>query len=353
MIRSAALLAALCLASVLGRPLHAQRATELLERGINEYRALEYDAATLSLRRALALTGRAALPDSTRAGAWVYLGAAELLRGRSDAAEEAFRSAVVADPRHRADELIFPPDVTEAFERARRRYAAVLVVAPADTAIPLEGGAYRVRLHGSTPHDVRVEIELADGTVARDLYDGRIDDSLVVEWDGMSADGRTPIEGPATLRIASRLDGALQRATLLPLTVSVSRPDTLPWPAAPADSTFLPEQERDWRPFGSLVTGVVAGIAVAALPSLVASDGKGYSARYLVGGVIGLTGVLGYLRGSESRPVAANVAANQARRNDWRRQLDLTRAENERRRREGRITITAHRATIATGRAPR
>lgn len=352
MIRSLVVLAVIGLA-VLARPLRAQSATELLERGVSEYRALEYDAAVLSFRRALATTGRSALADSIRAGAWVYLGAAELLRGRADAAEEAFRSAVVADPRHRADELIFPPDVTQAFDRARRRHAAVLVVAPADTAIPLQGGTYRVRLHGSTPHDVRVEIELADGTIARDLYDGRMSDSLDVGWDGKGADERTPIEGSATLRIASRLNGTLQRTTLLPITVSVSRVDTLPWPAAPADSVFLPEQERDWRPFGSLVTGVVAGIAVAALPSLVASDGKGYSARYLVGGVIGLTGILGYLRGAETRPVATNVAANQARRNDWRRQVDFVRNENERRRREGRISITAHRVTIATGRVPR
>jgi len=104
-------------------PATAQSSTTLARDGVLAYQRLDYDLAVAFLTRALTLPGPAALPDTMRAETYVYLGAAQLFRGRPEAAAASFRRAIGVDPRHRPDELIFPPPVIKAFEAAggRRR----------------------------------------------------------------------------------------------------------------------------------------------------------------------------------------------------------------------------------------
>src|SRR5438132_10440136 len=96
------------------------------------YKNLEFDAATLLLRRGVVQLTAANAPVARRAKGLVYLGAAELFRGRRDSAVAVFRRLVVLDPRYRPDQLVFPPEVTNVFEAVRLRTKTVGTVGPRD-----------------------------------------------------------------------------------------------------------------------------------------------------------------------------------------------------------------------------
>lgn len=322
---------------LMAAPARAQSARELAAQGIAAYRALEYQNASALLRRAVAVSGTRALDDSARADALVYLGASELFQGRSESAGVAFGRALEAEPRYRADELVFPPEVTEVFEAVRRRTAFIHVLAADDTTIRPGSDRFVVRLHASAPHAVFVELALADGRVARQLYAGTIGDRLDVTWDGLGADRQTPLEGPLTLRVISQTSEQ-RRIVRLALEAEVAGGDTLDLPAAPTPESLLPEREYNSQRLSALVTGVMTGIAAAALPSFVGS-GEASRTRYVVGGVIGLAGVIGFMTQREDRPIPANVAANTARRDAWLAEVRRARLENERRRRNAELRI--------------
>ena len=316
-------------------PVRAQSARDLAAQGVAAYRALEYENASNLLRRAVAVTGSRALSDSARAEAFGYLGAAELFRNRGESAGVAFGRALEADPTYRADELVFPPSVTDVFEAVRRRTAFIHVGAAADTTIRPGRERFMVRLHASAPHAVFVELALPDGRVARELYAGTIGDSLEVAWDGLGADVSRPLEGPLTVRVLSQTSEQ-RRIVRLALETEFEGADTLPLPRAP--ESLLPEREYNSQRLSALVTGVMTGIAAAALPSFVGS-GEASRTRYLIGGVIGLAGVIGFMTQREERPIPANVAANSARRDAWLREVRAARVENEQRRRNASLRI--------------
>jgi hypothetical protein len=328
-------------AMMLAPPLPAQSGAELVQRGISAYRALEYDEATRHLQRAVSLPASRALSDSTRAEAFAYLGAAALFQGQAESAGVAFNRALEADPRFRADELVFPPEVTEVFEAVRRRTAFVTVRAPRDTTIRPGQDRFTIRLHSSAPHAVFVELALPDGRISRQLYAGGIQDSLDVVWDGLGPDERTVLEGPLSLRVISQGD-LLRRTVHVALETEVQRADTLDFPPPPEQGSLLPERERNSERLGALVKGVMTGIAAAALPSLVGSS-EASRTRYLVGAAIGVAGFVGFATQSEQRSIPANVEANATRRRAWMREVDRIRAENERRRRSARMQITTQR----------
>ncbi|HSA54665.1 MAG TPA: hypothetical protein VLE53_03125 [Gemmatimonadaceae bacterium] len=325
-------------------PVEAQNAGELASQGIAAYRGLEYENASVLLRRAVATTGARALADSARAEAFVYLGAAELFQNRSESAGVAFGRALEAEPRYRADELVFPPAVTDVFEAVRRRTAFIRVDAPRDTTIRPARERFSVRLHASAPHAVFVELALPDGRVARQLYAGTIGDSLDVTWDGLGPDQRTPLDGSLSMRIISQTSEQ-RRIVRLGLEADFAGDDTLPLPREPRGAALLPEREYNSQRLGALVTGVMTGIAAAALPSFVGS-GEASSTRYVVGGVIGLAGVIGFMTQREDRPIPENVTANAERREAWQRDVRAVQAENEQRRRSAGLRIrTVRQAT--------
>lgn len=326
-------------------PASAQSARDLASQGIAAYRALEYEDASSLLRRAVGTTGSRALRDSARAEAFVYLGAAELFQNRSESAGVAFGRALEAEPTYRADELVFPPEVTGVFEAVRRRTAFIRVSAPTDTTIRPGPERFHVRLHASAPHAVFVELALRDGRVARQLYAGTIGDSLDVAWDGLGSDQSTPLEGPLTLRVISQTDEQ-RRIVRLALETEFEGDDTLSLPAQPPPAALLPEREYNSQRLGALVTGVMTGIAAAALPSFVGS-GEASRTRYVIGGVIGLAGVVGFLMQREDRPIPANVAANTEKRDAWLREVREARIENERRRRNATLRIRTIRVSTS------
>src|SRR5207248_9544492 len=69
--------------------------------------------------------------------------------------------------------------------------------------------------------------------------------SLKVQWDGLDAAGAPPPVNRVVLRVASRAPtGELAGFIQVPLDLRLSRPDTLPWPPAPADAQLLPRSEE-------------------------------------------------------------------------------------------------------------
>src|SRR5205823_13005729 len=156
----------------------AQSADSLIVTGMRAYKNLDFDAATLLLRRGVGQLTAAKAPVAQRAQGLVYLGAAELFRGRRDSAVAVFRRLVVLDPRYRPDRLVFPPEVTSVFDAVRLRIKTVAIVVPRDTVIPVQDGAFRAWLVASSFQTVNVTLLYENGTSFRPLYFGPIGDSL-------------------------------------------------------------------------------------------------------------------------------------------------------------------------------
>jgi hypothetical protein len=319
----------------LASSVQAQATSELVGRGIAAYRALEYDAAVPLLQRAMA---QSSLPDSLRAEAGGYLGATQFFRGRTDSAALAWRDALIADPRYRPDALVFPPEITDAFETVRK-VTRVVRIAASDTSIAPGREAFVMKVYASSTHHVEVDLALGDASPRR-LYAGRIDDSLEVRWDGLDGARGVPSSERGVVQVRSVVSGTPGRTATLPFELTIARNDTAAWPAPPDESLLLAETAPSSRPYRGLVAGLLLGAAAIALPSAIASDDRGMSARYVVGGALGLTSVIGFALGSRAPRSSSNVAANARLRETWQRDLATTKADNERRRRDVRLRIT-------------
>lgn len=327
---SGALLAAPGAAAQTGPP------PDLVARGVRAYEEVELAAAASWLRRALA--ERLSTSDQIRA--LTYLGATEVVRGpqRRDSAVAAFRRLLLLDPRQRPDGLVFPPAVLGVFDAVRRATKAVLVVPRAGD----ERGGFVAAVYGTSSHELEVRLAREDGVVVRTLYVGPVGDSMEVRWDGLDGAGGYVASGRYTLSLASRpsVSGGVARLVLLPLEAELVVPEMLPLPPPLADSLLLPETTSRGRGRRSLAIGLVASGAALALPSLIADGSKPSQARFAVAGAVSVAGIVGFLTG-HGRPLAANVATNQARRAEWQRRLAAVTAENEQRRRAVRLTVRA------------
>jgi hypothetical protein len=332
-------------ATALGTPTRAaaQSGTELVAQALSAYRALDYAAAAAFLRRALAVPGKDAVSDTARATAYIYLGAAELLRGRPREADGAFRQALATYPSHRPDTLIFPPNVTNAFEEARRGTAYVQLTAPEDTSITPGDGRYPVTLHASAPHEVTVALLHRDGSTLRLLYTGPVRDSLTVRWNGLAETGE-PLTGALAVQVASPGESGRQRVIRLPIDVRQSEPDTLPHPPRPAMVRAAPEPRFDWGRVGALAGGLVTGTAAVVLPALVGHDGGGEPTRYAVGIALGLGGVIGFFSQGSDRSTRLSPSQLMAA---WREDVERIRAENARRRGDRDLRIRVGAPTVS------
>jgi hypothetical protein len=341
--RSAAAVAGLlALAAWWGRPARAQAPADQLSRGVRSYQNLDFDNAATSLRAALAQTGPAALSDSDRARAMVYLGATELYRGRRDSAAAAFGRLLVRDPRYRVDQLLFPPEVTGLFQQVRLTTRAASVTAPPLTQLRRPGDQLAVWVFTPSSQPVTVAVLRPNGVPLRSLYQGEIGDSLRITWDGRTADGALPDSGRYLLRVDARGDdGKVVRSVGLPLDIVQVRRDTLPSPVPFADSLLKPEFRAGTSGYRGLMTGLAAATAVVVLPPVLASKAGGMSERYVVAWALGTAGLFGFQSQRRPQPIAENIAANQALRLAWQRQADSVRAENQARRRNVGLNIRA------------
>src|SRR6266536_1064258 len=226
-------------------PARAQARESPFAEAMRAYKNLDFGLAAGLLRRDLARLTAANAPVVERAPWLVYLGAADLYRGRRDSAVAVFRRLVLLDPRFRPDRLLFPPEVTSVFDSVRARTKAVSIGVPVDTVVAPGASVFGVWLVASSFQTVEVTLRYEDGAPFRSLYSGPIGDSLRVQWDGLDAAGELPPVSRVLLRVASRAPtGELAAIVQLPLDLRIVRPDTLPWPPPPAESQLLPQRAR-------------------------------------------------------------------------------------------------------------
>jgi hypothetical protein len=163
-----------------------------------------------------------------------------------------------------------------------------------------------------------------------------------VRWDGLDAAGAPVAAGRYTLSFASLpvVSGDVVRVVVLPLETEVVVPELLPLPPPLQQSQLLPERTSGRAGRRSLVLGLVGSGLAVALPSFIAGGSKPSDARFAVAGAMSVVGVVGWLSG-HGRPIAANVATNQATRAAWQQRADAVTAENEQRRRAVHIKVRA------------
>ncbi len=322
--------------------LRSQEPASLLTRAVDAYRELDLSTAAGFLRRALAETGADSLATAERVRALSYLGATEFLRDNGDSSEAAFRRLVIVDPRHVLDELIFPPEITSLFARVKRDTKVVQVKIPDVARFRTGEPEYRPQLVASSFHRIVATVDRSDGTSVRQLFEGLIGDSLELEWDGLTSQGTSIAGGRYYLRVESQgAGGRATRVLRVPLEIRVQPVDTVGHPAAPADSLLLPERREGGPGMEALVGGLVAGVGVALLPSLVARDADLSGGRIAVGGTIAIAGVIGFLTQRPGRPIPENIEGNEALWQAWRLEVDRAVQENERRRLRAMLVVQA------------
>jgi len=328
-------------------PLRAQQPQDLVRRGVDAYRRLAYDSAANLLRQALAARG--ALDASSRAEAWVYVGAAELFQGRSQAAAEAFQQALIADVTHRADPMIFPPEITNAFETTRLSTRHVQIALPEDTVVRLPSFRYSLVLHASAPHDINVQLQF-EGRQPRTLYGGRISDTLALAWDGLDGGGASVRNGRVEILVVSG-EPPHPRTTRTAIAIAELPVDTLAHPPAPPEP-LAPDDRGQGRPgVAALLTGVLTGTLAAVLPAAVTRDARGSDRRYVVAAALGVGGLAGFIA-QRPRGDAARAADTRPARDAWRARLESVRRENQERRARLGVRIRALESTRVERNSP-
>jgi hypothetical protein len=317
----------------------AQSPPQLLQQGIRAYRELEFDAAAGFLRQSLS-GPVGSLAPSDRAEAFTYLGASEVFRGNIDSAEVAFRDLVLLDARYQPDRLVFPPEVTNVFDRIRRDTKVVTIGAPGRTQIRWGTEEYGFLLFASSFHRVRAAILSGDGEERQLLYRGPVVDSIEVRWDGSDVGGRYAESGSYWIAVASiDTSGSPVRTVRVPLVIRANVRDTLLHPEPPADSLFLPESNPSGPGVEALLGGLLIGGALTILPGALASDADLGATSYLVGGAVSLAGVVGFFTHRPGRQIPANIEANSALRRGWQERAEEVARENAARRGDVRLVI--------------
>lgn len=332
------------LLAAINTPAAAQAPLAYLERGIDSYQGLEYDAAAGWFRRALTPPLVEALSPADQLRGLAYLGATERFRGRADSAAAAFRRMLRLDPRARPDPLVFPPEVTRLFEQVRSSYPIVQLGAAPEATLDRDHRGYRVTLSATTPYHVALTLDSPDGRAVDTLYTGPIDDSLSVTWDGHLSSGAAPASGKYWLTAAAVADSPRSCRVRRPFEITARAADTLPLPAPLDAALLLPE--RAGTEEGPAAAGKAAFFTALALAlPLVAQDAQPGQTRILAG-AIGVSGVIALIRYRPGRALPENVAANAAARGAWQHRADRIRRENAERRRGGVMEIRTGDPTI-------
>jgi len=314
-----------------------QQPMAYLDRGIGSYRALEYDSAAGWLRRALTPPLVEALPLPEQVRGLAYLGATEQFRGRSDSAVAAFRRMLRLDPASRPDPLIFPPEVTKMFDEVRVTYPILAISAPPEARIDRTHPSYPIQVRPSAPHNAVVLIERTDRRSADTIYVGMVADPQVVEWDGRDRRGAPVPSGRYWITATPVTDGSQGCRVRVPLGVTLTAIDTLPAPPPFGPAQLLPER-ADRRTGPTAFAGaVLLGAAAFALPAITPDADP--TPSYAVGGVLGVTGVVGLIRYRSGEAIPENIAANATARARWQQEAERIGAVNAERRKGARLEL--------------
>ncbi len=331
----------------------ADAAADLVRRGRVASGNRDYGNAVSLLRQALSPAVAEQLQPEQLAEALAYLGAAETLRGARNSGAAVFRALAIREPRYRVDDQAFPPQVTQVARSARTQVFAVRVALPRAAAFRLGQGELPVSLQASAPHEVTAEVLHRDGRPVRTLYVGMLADSLVLRWDGRDSsgflvwDGRDPtgvVTAPTGYQVvvtSRSVAGQVVRRVHVPLELDAYPQDTLPHPATPHDSLYLPTRLERGPGLEALVTGVIGGAAIALLPSAMAQGSELSTARFAVGGAISVAGIVGLVARFPGRSLRGNIRSNEAIREEWRTRVAAIEQENATRASEPYVMIHA------------
>jgi hypothetical protein len=334
------------LAVVLGHPVRAQSAGELLVAARAHLERLNVDSAAALLARVRDPSLRAS--PGQRAVASVLSGAGALILGQEASARAAFRDALVIDPLLRVDSLAsLHSDLVRVFEAARAGPATLVVALPPDTVLDADSGELRIGVRTSRRVLVTASVSLG-ASAEPPVYQ---DSQLVAGVDVFSwrPGASTPIPtGTLTLRVTVRepvTDPAAFAATLRVERVAV---DTASPPPALASTALLPEttRVRVRRP-RSLLTGIAFGVAAATLAEMGAQGPAGRDGRALiVAGALSIGGVVGFLSGGyANRPIPENVARNRERQATIDAARDSVASANARRRAAAGVRVVVTRGS--------
>ncbi len=326
---AAPLWVALALA-LLALPVAAQSPATLLSEGVTAYDDLEFAVAARLLRRALASQADPALSDEQQERGLMYLGASEVLLGERNQAVRTFRTLVLANPRYRPDELVFPPRVTRVYGEVLETTKAVDVEAPGRTVLVAGSDRIGFRVFPTSDHRIRAAIVSASGATIRVLYDGAIEAPRTVSWNGLDGRGRPPAPGSYRLEIASMVTaGSTLRSVEIPLQLQAAPLSSVDVPPPPPDSRLKPEKRSAVPGLSILIPSVVVG-AVLIFPAL-GEDAENRGARIAVGGAVTLGGLVGFALMKPGAPLPDNIAYNDSLRAEWSREALAAERENQRR----------------------
>jgi hypothetical protein len=194
--------------------------------------------------------------------------------------------------------------------------------------------------------------------VVRTLYTGAFRDSMDVRWNGLDASGNPPPDGryaiivAPTAREQRRSGGGATWSLRLPLELTRPPVDTTPLPPAPPDSLLRPERGDTKSAIHALAPGIAAGLAIIALPKVVASGERASNARLIVGGSVAIAGIAAFLSRHPGQPLPGNTQYNRNLRDNWRRNAAEISRRNADRVRQGRIIIRPGAPSFVTGETP-
>jgi hypothetical protein len=330
--RSTALLWAGLGLALLATPAAAQTPATLMNEGLAAYEDLEFALAARLLRRAVFPDAEPALSTAQMERALVYLGASEVLLGEQNQAAETFRGLVLANPRFRPNELVFPPRVTRVYGEVLQTTKAVDLEAPLRTLLVTRTERIGFQVFPTSEHRIRATIVSNEGATVRVLYDGVVEGPRTLAWDGLDGRGRPPASGNYRLEIESMVTrGNTLRSVWMPITLEERPIATVATPTPPPDS-LLKNEKRSAVPGLSILIPSAVVSAALVIPAL-GGDAENSGARITVGAAVGLGGLIGFVLMKPGAELPDNVAYNDSLRADW--SSRSAEAEQENRERQG------------------
>ena len=277
-----------------------------------------------------------------RVRASVHLGAASLSLGLRDSALTHFREAVRLNPFAVPDPEVFNPDIVETFRQARRSTPSVGLRVAADTVINPVTEAYLVAVAVGSPGEVAVAVvpaaAAAPGPAPTRL---RVDSASSFVLPLRAADS-LPLE-PGDYRLTAGMPRTAVPSTTALLRITRQAVDTASHDPPLNPAQFRPETRPGAPAKGSAISGLLIGLAAAALPSLVSNSavwGKGVDVHAVsVGSSIAIAGIAGVFVGRRPVPIPENIELNRNLRASWEERDRLIAVDNARRRRWAPLRI--------------
>ncbi len=326
-----------------GRLTAQDRTAEQVNQARALYERLEIERALPLLRQVISPQWQFPVTAAQRVEAYVYLGAAFTLTGRSDSGVVYFRAALERDPFVELSGERFTPAQLQAFARARRETFA-LAARPVGAA-RIDPRTERIRFTLATTHgaSVRAAVIPAGGTTGVVLFEAATEGVREITWDGLGADGRLAAPGRYELRVDAR-SRLTQRRDSAQVYFDLGHDvppleDTLP---ALAPAALLPERSGIPSATADLAKGlgVIAGALLISgvLANGDLQDAGGPATVVAVAGAV--TGLAAFVVRLASPEIPANVAANRRRLEERQEANDAIRARNAERLAQTVLVIT-------------